>query len=56
MTHAVNGPGLPVQAEGQRVKLVVTGQRGRRWGSGGRRGLVKVRRCLSEGLGRILPN
>lgn len=56
MTHAVNGPRLPVQAEGQRVELVVAGQRGRGRGSGGWGGLVKVRWCLSEWLGRVLPN
>lgn len=56
MAHAVNGPGLPVQAKGQRVELVVTGHWGRGRGSWGRGGLVKVRRCLGEWLGRVLPN
>lgn len=56
MTHAVNGPGLAVQAEGQRVELVVTGQRGRGRGSGGRGGLVEVRGRFGKWLGGVLPN
>lgn len=56
MAHTVNGPSFPVQAEGQRVELVVTGQRGRGRGSGGWGGLVEVRGCVSKWLGRVLPN
>ena len=56
MTHTVNGPGLAVQAEGQRVELVVAGQRGRGGGSGGWGGLVEVGGRGSERLGRVLSN
>lgn len=56
MTHAISGSSLAVQAEGQRVEFVVTGQRGRGRGSGGWGGLLEVWRCVSKRLGGVLPN
>lgn len=58
VTHVVHGPRLPVQAEGQRVELVVAGQGGGGGGrgSGGRRRRVEVRGRLRERLGRVLAN
>lgn len=48
MTHTISGPSLPVQAEGQGVELVVTGQQGRGLGSGGWGGLLEVRGGFSK--------
>lgn len=55
-THAVNGPRLTVETEGQGVEFVVTGVWGRGRGSGGWGGLVEVWGRVSKWLGGILSN
>ena len=56
LAYAAIGPRLAVEAEGQRVELVVAGQRAGRRHPGRRRGLAEVRGRVRERLGRVLSD